>query len=271
MGKFVKAVPDPRNHINMLSSIGYELKSAVADIIDNSITSRAKNIWIEASTGSGNPYISIKDDGCGMSGKELQQNMVIGCKDPTDERQPFDLGRFGSGMKTASFSQAKKMTVISRKKGNDLVGAIWNLDVVENKNEWLLEILSKKEIHQLENLKIGAKELGTQVIWENLRAYKQESHLDIEKLLAANMAQIGNHLQIHFHRFMQGKNRINLFINGLKIKPIDPFMTRQPGYVEGPGTILRTNSGKISIKVHQIPHHSNIPVSYTHLTLPTKA
>ena len=116
MGRLVTAAPDPRNHISMLSSIGYDLKSAVADIIDNSITAQAKNIWIEASTGPDKPSISIKDDGCGMSRKELQQNMVIGCKDPTDERQPFDLGRFGSGMKTASFSQAKKMTVISKKK-----------------------------------------------------------------------------------------------------------------------------------------------------------
>ena len=118
MGRLVIAAPDPRNHISMLSSIGYDLKSAVADIIDNSITAQAKNIWIEASTGPDKPSISIKDDGCGMSGKELQQNMVIGCKDPADKRQPFDLGRFGSGMKTASFSQAKKMTVISRKKGD---------------------------------------------------------------------------------------------------------------------------------------------------------
>ena len=258
MGRLVTAAPDPRNHISMLSSIGYDLKSAVADIIDNSITAQAKNIWIDASVNLDSPSISIKDDGVGMDKKELHQNMIIGCKNPADERQPFDLGRFGSGMKTASFSQARKMTVITSKKEGGIAGATWNLDVVENENEWLLEILSEKEILQLDIIKIKGQETGTQVIWENLRSYTQESHLDIEKRLAANMVEIGRHLSIHFHRFMQGKKKINFFINGLRIVPIDPFMTGRKGYVEGPETLLRTTSGKISVKVHQIPHHSNI-------------
>ena len=259
MGRLVKAAPDPRHHIIMLSSIGYDLKSAIADIIDNSITAKARNIWIDAPVGLDSPIISIGDDGFGMDKKELLQNMIVGCKDPNEDRQPSDLGRFGSGMKTASFSQARKMTVITKKKESGIAGATWNLDIVESENEWLLEELSEKEILKLDLLKFEDKETGTQVIWEDLRSYKQESHSDIEKQLAADMTVVGRHLSIHFHRFMQGREKINFFINGLKIIPMDPFMTTQPGYVEGPETVLRTTSGKISIKVHQIPHHSNIP------------
>ena len=101
--------------INTLKKIGYSLETSVADIIDNSIAAQAKNIEIEIpySVKAAPAFISIKDDGFGMTKKELIENMRLGCKDPDDEREPGDLGRFGSGMKTASFSQANKLIVIS--------------------------------------------------------------------------------------------------------------------------------------------------------------
>ena len=96
--------------------------------------------------------------------------MVIGCKDPDDEREPGDLGRFGSGMKTASFSQAKKLTVITKAKGKKLCGAIWDIDRIIKDNKWNLEVLSTKEVLEEQyieklNLKISdLEEEGVKVI-----------------------------------------------------------------------------------------------------------
>ena len=108
MSHFTDASPDPRSHIKTLMRIGYTMPSAVSDILDNSITANAKNIFIHSLPGREEPNISIVDDGMGMSPDELIHNMKIGCKDPGDERLRGDLGRFGSGLKTASFSQARK-------------------------------------------------------------------------------------------------------------------------------------------------------------------
>ena len=102
--------PKPSNEIKTLRKIGYSLETSIADILDNSIAAKAKKIEIEIPhSDQCEPYISIKDDGVGMSKEELIENMRLGCKDPDQEREPGDLGRFGSGMKTASFSQAKKL------------------------------------------------------------------------------------------------------------------------------------------------------------------
>ena len=104
--------PEPKSHIKTLMRIGYDFNSAIADIIDNSITAKATKISITCPSETDNPFLSIVDNGIGMEPEELIQNMRIGCKDPNEKREAGDLGRFGSGMKTASFSHARKLTVI---------------------------------------------------------------------------------------------------------------------------------------------------------------
>jgi HSP90 family molecular chaperone len=119
--------PQPKSHIKTLMRIGYNLNSAIADIIDNSITAKASKISITCPSESDEPFVSFVDNGEGMSPSELIQNMRIGCKDPNVKRESGDLGRFGSGMKTASFSHARKLTVISKKKGNKIAAACWDI------------------------------------------------------------------------------------------------------------------------------------------------
>ena len=91
--------------IESMRDIGYSLQTAVADVIDNSITAGANTIKFLADTDSASPAIGILDDGCGMSETELLEAMRPGTKSPLDHRSAHDLGRFGLGLKTASFSQ----------------------------------------------------------------------------------------------------------------------------------------------------------------------
>lgn len=103
------AEPCASSMILTFRAIGYNLEAAVADIIDNSISANAKNIWFNSEWQGGNSFITILDDGCGMNHEELVQAMKPGAKNPMDERSEKDLGRFGLGLKTASFSQCKKL------------------------------------------------------------------------------------------------------------------------------------------------------------------
>ena len=107
-------------------AIGYSIEAAIADIIDNSVAATAGKIDIDFFP-IGHSYISILDDGHGMSEEELIIAMQYGSRSPLDERAENDLGRYGLGMKTASLSQCRILTVISKKDGK-VSGAQWNLN-----------------------------------------------------------------------------------------------------------------------------------------------
>jgi len=256
MSHFSDASPDPKSHIKTLMRIGYTMPSAVSDILDNSITANAKNIEIHSLPGLQESNISILDDGDGMSPNELIHNMRIGCKDPSDERLRGDLGRFGSGMKTASFSQARRLTVISKKEGEPVCAAVWDIDRIETENTWCLEILDKDEIESHPLLLLSStKKCGTQVIWEKLSCLNKTNHsLDDETILASTLSDLGDYISLHFHKFMDGKNKRSFTINNAQLQGIDPFMTKSPGYQEGRSEKLRCKGGHIEINTHVLPH-----------------
>jgi len=256
MSRFTDASPDPSSHIKTLMRIGYTMPSAVSDILDNSITANAKNIEVHSLPGLQEPNISILDDGEGMSLEELIHNMKIGCKDPSHERFRGDLGRFGSGMKTASFSQSRKLTIISKKAGNPICAAIWDIERIENENAWCLEVLDEDEVKAHPLLLIdNQKEHGTQVIWEKLTCLNKTNHsLDAEAIMASNLSELRGYIALHFHKFMDGKNKRNFFINNSQLQGIDPFMTRSSGYQEGRSERLRCKGGYIEINTHVLPH-----------------
>ena len=106
------AIPEASSMIETFRAIGYSIEAAVADIIDNSISARAKNIWINFEWEGSETWLAVKDDGSGMNNDELVQAMRPDSKNPLDDRSTKDLGRFGLGLKTASFSQCRLLSVI---------------------------------------------------------------------------------------------------------------------------------------------------------------
>ena len=117
-------------HIHTQGAFGYDLKRAVADLIDNSISAGAKNIWVIENWGGLKSYIGILDDGSGMSEKTLFEAMRLGSKNPLEDRDENDLGRFGLGLKTASFSQCRLLTVRSKTKKGEISTRCWDLDYI---------------------------------------------------------------------------------------------------------------------------------------------
>jgi len=260
MSRIEQLSPDPKSHIKTLMRIGYNMSSAVADILDNSIAADSKKIEIYSPPGLEDPLISILDDGYGMDAEELIENMRIGCKDPSIEREKGDLGRFGSGMKTASFSQARRLTVISKKTDEPIVAAIWDIDKIEETNSWCLEILDEHEISLIPGIKIDATtKQGTQLIWGSLTCLQKGSHaLDQDTELASLLSALNIYIALHFHRFMEGRNKCVFSLNNQLIKPIDPFMTKADGYQEGRSEKLRCKGGYIVIQTHVLPHFNRM-------------
>lgn len=256
MPKIIDQSPSPRSHIKTLMRIGYTLNSAVSDILDNSLAAQASNVHIYAPPGRDHPIFSLLDDGFGMTPSELIHNMRIACKDPDLEREVGDLGRFGSGMKTASFSQARRLTVITKKSGGAVAAARWDIDSIEESDTWCLEVFEESELDAIEGcLLTPESDQGTQVIWEKLTFLEKGSHAEHhDKELASRLSELNDHLALYFHRFMSGRNRLSIFINGLSVSPKDPFMTSADGYQEGPEDKMRCKGGFIEVKTHVLPH-----------------
>src|SRR5262245_21235687 len=114
--EFDDVAPDPSSMIESMRAAGYTLPTAVADLIDNSIAANSRSVWLRFQWEGEASWISITDDGHGMSEKELVCAMRLGSRSPLEARDAHDLGRFGLGLKTASFSQARRLTVITRRR-----------------------------------------------------------------------------------------------------------------------------------------------------------
>jgi len=260
MSVVLNGSPSPKGHIKTLMKIGYDFCTAISDIIDNSVSADSSTIEIFSPPNMASPYLTITDNGYGMSESELINNMKIGCKDPSDSRHADDLGRFGSGMKTASFSQAKKLIVLSKKSDTCIAGACWDIDKIIHEDAWCLEKLDKTDISELEKdgiVKIGNH--GTQIIWQKLTCHQQDIHsVDFDMQIASLLETAEKHISLHFHRFMKGNDNINFFINNKPIEATDPFMTSASGYQEGRGEKFRCKGGYIKIKTHVLPSFSRM-------------
>lgn len=240
-------------------AIGYSIESAIADIIDNSVAAKAKDIRIFFNCYP-KPYIAICDDGEGMSGDKLTESMRYGSANPTDIRSEDDLGRYGLGLKTASLSQCRSLTVISKDDAK-YEGRRWDLDHINNTQKWSLEQLSDEEIesaYEIENLK--EEKSGTLVLWTDLDKIKSGS-LTLEKALEEKMSNVKKHLELVFHRYLSGEGniKIKMSINGVVLIPFDPFfVTKSTVIMDDEKIDIPGREGKIVVKPYVLPHPSNM-------------
>lgn len=257
---------EPRADILMtaIRSIGYTFESALADIIDNSISSGASNIHINFSSISP-AYISILDDGCGMNLDELRQAMKYGSKDVREKREKEDLGRFGLGLKTASLSQCKRLTVISKKDGH-IYGARWDLDIIQNKQAWVLEVLSETEVEEayprstfIPLRDLQTYETGTIVLWENFDRMLDGSN-DVETLFNQKVKDAKNHLEMVFHNFLDSSfsHHVKMFFNLRELKGKDPFLKKHPGTQPLSDEEICLQGEIIKVKPYILPYLSKL-------------
>lgn len=249
------ATPHAASLIEGMRDFGYTLETAMADIIDNSITAQASSVEIVAETLGDEPWIAIVDDGVGMHEAELVEAMRPGSRNPLDEREGHDLGRFGLGLKSASFSQCRQLTVISRKDGITSA-ATWDLDTVARTNAWRVDLEDDlSHIPAADRLSVS----GTIVLWRKLDRLSTGYQNDATKRAAEiNKALSGaeRHLRLCFHRYMDGaKPRLRLLLNGRKLSPIDPFASQHKATQTDPVEMLPLNKGMVETQCFTLPHH----------------
>lgn len=257
MNGFTKAEiakPNPKSTINSYRSFGYNLSTAIADIIDNSISANADEIRLEYKWNGQNSFISISDNGTGMNKDELVLAMTPGSKDPEEERNEKDLGRFGMGLKTASFSQCKRLTCITKRENYATIKRCWDIDYINSENEWqLLDYVSDNSFLE----KIEKQKSGTLVLWEKLDRIvgnAETTNESVKNAFYAEMIAVKQHLSLVFHKFIESK-RIKIFFQNDEIEPYNPFLLNlNPKPEMGqPETF-----GNVEITYFILPHMSEI-------------
>lgn len=255
------ANPNAASLIQSLRAFGYDISTAVADLIDNSITANASDISISFDWNSGKPFISIVDDGYGMTETELFEAMKTGSKNPLDTRDERDLGRFGLGLKTASFSQCKRLTVASKTNDSPINIRCWDLDIVNETNEWILLKKVTDTANRIIDDVFSYMKHGTVVIWEKLDKIIPDECMDDEEYQKAflNYAkQVKNHISLIFSSYMKGNKRVLFKLNNRAVDLWDPFMSDCKYTSLQPSESLYVNGHEVTIKTYILPHQSKI-------------
>jgi hypothetical protein len=256
-------MPNPPDAAALMMSArsfgNYDLPSALADLIDNSIKARASAVRITCRFNDGDPLVSVVDDGHGMTRGELHAAMRPASTNPMADRSPDDLGRFGWGMKSASFSQCTKLTVLSRRSG-EVSGAVWDLSDVD---KWKMGILGHREIEEIVHPALVDRD-GTQVIWSNCDRLSEEGLLDeddFNRLIVHARTQ----LALVFHRYLAGEvkgRKLAVEVNGVLIEPYDPFYTENPATQPLEVEDLRVGkSHRVRIRPYVLPHYSKLALA----------
>ncbi|HDL7800710.1 TPA: ATP-binding protein [Yersinia enterocolitica] len=248
------APPNAAIMIEALRGLGYNTATALADIIDNSISAGASQVDLQFHWRDADSFISVVDNGTGMNAVELDLAMRLGVKDPLAKRDCNDLGRFGLGLKTASFSQCRRLTVSSKQHG-EINTLRWDLNILATSPDdgwYLLEGVEQGSEAKLSPL--NTLNNGTIVLWEVMDRIVTSGYT--EKDFLALLDGIEQHLGMVFHRFLEGiRPRLAITINTRTIKPWDPFLVGHPSKPWHSPLSQAPGMPQVKAECHVLPHH----------------
>jgi hypothetical protein len=241
--------------LDSMRAIGYSFEAALADIVDNCVAAEATKVDVQFRT-SHRPYVAVIDDGVGMSAAVLFEAMRHGGVGPHQTRSARDLGRFGLGLKTASLSQCRRLTVVSR---CDRVtsGARWDLDLVAERQNWVVQVLDAEDVTDLPHVgELEQQRSGTIVLWEQFdRALAGEAQPDAA--LGRLVDQARDHLALAFHRFLSGDDgghTLSMAINNQPLPVVDPFLKSKKATRKLPLDTLTIDGAMIEFRPFILPH-----------------
>lgn len=241
--------------IESMRSLGYSFDTAIADLIDNSVSAKAKNINILLDP-SNDPQLIIFDDGEGMDSSTLEEALRFGSRGPSEVRHEHDLGRFGLGLKSASLSQCRRLVVAS--KHNENISCFsWDLEEVQRTNDWSVLEYTEEEIAQLPSIDLfSSVDSGTFVLLQNFDRISASSH-DVKKTLDSLIETAEDHLSLVFHRIIS-EDGVNIRVNGRPITPKDPFLEDHKSTQHLREQTLFIDGQAISLQPYILPHRSKL-------------
>lgn len=245
-----ESIPFAPALVESMRSIGYSFETAIADLLDNSISAKATKININLYSDD-EPYLVVLDNGFGMEKKELEDAMRYGSSNPLDKRNTSDLGRFGLGMKSASLSQCRRLSVIS-KKNSQLSCYVWDIDHIIKRGKWALIELdeSNAELHHKHEL-LEDLQSGTMIIMEKFDRVKRTTG-NLYKTLNDMLVKTIDHISLVFHSFLEDGIEIN--VNNNSLIPRDPFLSNHKSVTMRRKQTFFIDGEPIVVKPYILPH-----------------
>lgn len=248
--------PDAGNLVESLRDFGYTLPSALADLIDNSLAAEARKVHVTLEARGEQSHFAVVDDGHGMDETTLVEAMRMGTVGPSAKRNGHDLGRFGLGMKTASLSQGRCLTVISRTASSSApVVRCWDIDHIAQTGSWqLLRVPTPIARPYLE--RVGSMKSGTAVVIEKLDrpGFLRVAETNVEEHVGSTLDAVRQHLAMVFHRFIEDGVEIRLGRN--PVHPWDPFLSEHSAKL--PSESLQVRNGVVQVTPFVLPHYSRL-------------
>ena len=256
--------PNASAMVESMRAHGYTLSTAIADLVDNSISAGASTVWIDVRWDGSKSWIAVSDDGRGMTEAQLSQAMRLGSQSPLVERGAADLGRFGLGLKTASFSQCRRLTVFSKPEGAATSVRRWDLDHLADPRSdgWELLLEPHPDSHADVD-RIESVSSGTTVLWEALDRIvpsQQATDESMRKHFFAQVAALEEQLGMVFHRYLDGARPLIILLNEQPITLWDPFARRHSATTKTPEEALRLpgQPGTVRVKGYVLPHRDKL-------------
>jgi len=253
--------PDASAMAEAMRAYGYSLATAVADLIDNSISADARIVDVRFNWAGRGSFATIADDGSGMSESCLRDAMRLGSSNPLHEREEGDLGRFGLGLKTASFAQCRRLTVLSKEKDGHPAIRRWDLDHLADPTTRGWQLLRDAKPGSAERLVLPSDSTsGTVVLWELMDRVVGDANADdsgAQNRFYRELATLENHLGMVFHRFLETpRNRLVIRLNNNEIKPWDPFATDHASTRSYPLEAITIEGvpGRVEVAAYVLPH-----------------
>ena len=228
----VELLPDPERIVNGLRDTGYNFNTAIADIVDNSISADASVVNIDITL---DPQLSVNvyiaDNGCGMDLEGLKNAMKYGSSERTEKNS---LGKFGLGLKTASTAFCRRFSVLSRTASDSTLRKVqWDLDYIAATRSWLLQFPEIEEDEEMLLEKTAGRKHGTLVVWDKIdrmmRDYKTKANA--EKGLRKHIDALRTNLSMVYQRFLDPEDsrasNVNIYVNGEKLSAWDPFCVNE--------------------------------------------
>ena len=152
-----------------------------------------------------------------------------------------ELGRYGLGLKTASLSQCRSLTVVSRRtpRLRRLAAYELDLDLIAARDDWLVCVPESGELLD-EAQKRLRDTCGTVVLWRGLDRVLPEKRPEggwARRRLETLAARTAEHLGMVFHRFLESGDpdrAVVITVNGEKVTPWNPFAPDEPSRLELP-------------------------------------
>ena len=263
--EFLRLNPPARSMFEALRGLGYSVWTAVADLIDNSINAGARRVHLDFRWAEERSHVTVLDDGDGMDEDELTAAMRLGSRSPLQPRSDTDLGRFGLGLKTASISQCRRLTVASRRGGGPIAVRCWDLDQVARTDEWQLRTTAQADTEAL-LAPLERLAQGTLVIWQDLDRLAIGVGRRAEQAFLKAVDQTAAHLSMVFHRYLDGpKPLLRIYVNDSKeqhpIRPWDPTLRNHPATQRTPREHLHNGSSSILVQGFVLPHKDRLSES----------